>query len=69
MHTDDDKTHNGNEEEIFSGEVIGEDILDEFEEGSHLEEDELAHPLHHSDAEDDELFDFFGDEDDQDGMY
>ncbi len=66
MYTEDENIKHGDEEEVFSGEVIGEDVLDDVDP---LVEDELA-PIQHHEDDEDPLFDFFGgDEDDRDGMY
>lgn len=69
MHIEDDHIKHGDDEEIFAGGALAEDVLDEFSEADPLVEDELV-PVQHEE-EDDALFDFFGDDEDDrgDGMY
>lgn len=68
MYQDDDTLKpEGEMEESFSGEIFDE--VDDFaDEPSDLLDEEGA-LFAHAEHEEDELYDFLGDEDDRDGMY
>jgi len=68
MQVDEDKINISSEESVFSGDLSGLDVVDEFDDGDHpLEDDEILSTPH--DDEEVDIFDFFGDEDERDGMY
>ncbi len=69
MYTISEDIKHGEDEETFSSDSgIGDDVIDEFGDDSLIDEDENS--LHLGDEEEnDDLYDFFGDEDDRDSMY
>jgi len=65
---EEEKLHIGDEEEVFGSIALADDVIDEFDDGDHPLEDEELAATH--DTEEDDIFDFFGDEDEKnDGMY
>ncbi len=66
MHQDDELKPEGEIEEGFSADIF-EEAVEDF--GEEPVDDELAVPFHSIETEEDDPYEFFGEEDERDSMY